>query len=159
MTYTQLAAIGLLVAVLYDMSILRTGVLRRRAFWVAYAIMVTFQLLSNGVLTGLRVVRYSADAVAGVGSLEPGSPPFIGSGRIFFAPVEDLAFGFSLIVFTLATWVWLGRRGLQPHPLAGPPRWRDSASTPDARGAPTQLSSPQAAPPPRDGPSPPKRAG
>jgi len=159
MTYTQLAVIGLLGAVLYDMAILRTAVLGRRAFWVAYAIMVTFQLLSNGVLTGLRVVRYSADSVAGVGSLGPGTPPFIGSGRIFFAPVEDLVFGFSLIVFTLATWVWLGRRGLQPRPLAGPPRWRDPASAPDGRRVPTQLSWPQAAPPPDDGPSPPKRAG
>lgn len=123
MSYTGLVLLGLVVAVGYDMILLRTRLLTRRVFWVSYAIMITFQLLSNGVLTGLRVVRYDGDMIIGTGSLEPGTPPFLGDGRIAFAPVEDIGFGFALILITLSTWIWLGRRGVQRTPLAGPPRW------------------------------------
>jgi hypothetical protein len=55
-----------------------------------------FQLVTNGWLTGRDIVSYDGDAIAGV--------------RIAYAPVEDLLFGFSLVVQTLAWWVWWGRR-------------------------------------------------
>jgi hypothetical protein len=38
------------------------------------------------------------------------------------APVEDLLFGFTLVLLTLVLWVWWGRRGVQRTPYAGPPR-------------------------------------
>ena len=38
---------------------------------------------------------------------------FLGSGRIAWAPVEDLLFGFALVLQTLAWWVFWGRRGVQ----------------------------------------------
>jgi hypothetical protein len=47
-----------------------------------------------------------------------------GDGRIVFAPVEDLLFGFALVVLTQVLWVWLGRRGVQRTPYSGPPRVR-----------------------------------
>ena len=119
MTYTQLACLVVVLTVLLDLVVLRTRLLGRRAFWVAYAIIVGFQLLTNGALTGLRVVRYDGDAIVG-GS----TPAFLGSGRIAYAPVEDLLFGFALVVQTLAWWVFWGRRGVQREPAAGPPRWR-----------------------------------
>ena len=37
---------------------------------------------------------------------------FIGTGRIAYAPVEDLAFGFALVLMTCVVWVWLGRRSI-----------------------------------------------
>jgi hypothetical protein len=55
--------------------------------------------------------------------------------RLVFAPVEDLLFGFALVVQTLAWWVFWGRRGVQREPFAGPPRWAAYDSGPSADGA------------------------
>jgi lycopene cyclase domain-containing protein len=99
MSYTALAVIGVLATVVLDVWVLRTRLLGRRAFWAAYAILVLFQLLTNGWLTGRDIVTYDPDAILGA--------------RIAFAPVEDLLFGFALVVQTMAWWVWWGRRGVQ----------------------------------------------
>jgi lycopene cyclase domain-containing protein len=106
MSYTALSVLGVVFAVAVDLALLRTRLLRRRAFWVAYAIVFCFQLLVNGVLTGLPIVRYDAGRIVG--------------WRIAYAPVEDLLFGFALVTVTLATWVWLGRRELRAEPAANP---------------------------------------
>ena len=99
MTYTQLAVLGVLVAVLVDTVLLRTWLLRRKTYWTAYAIVLFFQLVTNGIFTGLDIVRYDPDTILGL--------------RIVYAPVEDLLFGFAMVTVTLSTWVWLGRRGLR----------------------------------------------
>lgn len=96
MTYTATALVGAVAALLLDLVVLRTGLLRQRSFWVAYAIVLGFQLLVNGVLTGRDVVRYDGSAILGV--------------RVAFAPVEDLLFGFSLVLQSLAWWDFWGRR-------------------------------------------------
>jgi lycopene cyclase domain-containing protein len=88
-------AIGLVAAV--DLLLLRTRLLRRKAFWTAYAIMFGFQLLFNALLTGPRIVRYNPSGIVGV--------------RLGYAPIEDLGFGFALILLTLSCWVALGQRG------------------------------------------------
>jgi len=121
-TYTQLAVLGVVVVVLLDLVVVRTRLLTRRVFWTAYAIVVSFQLLSNGVLTGFGIVRYDGAAIVGSSTPADGPPPFLGDGRIAYAPFEDLLFGFALVVLTLVLWVWLGRRGVQRTPYAGPPR-------------------------------------
>lgn len=90
MTYTLLAATGVIVAVVLDLFILRTKLLSQGRFWFAWAILVFFQLLTNGWLTGRGIVQYDPEMILGV--------------RIAFAPIEDLAFGFALIVITLAVW-------------------------------------------------------
>lgn len=110
MTYTQAALLGVAGTVALDELVLRTRLLRRRAFWTSYAIVLVFQLLTNGVLTGRGIVFYAGRAVAGVGSAAGRTPPFLGQGRIAFAPFEDLLFGFALVVQTLSWWVWWGRR-------------------------------------------------
>jgi lycopene cyclase domain-containing protein len=99
MTYTWLAVGAVLAAALLDVVVLRTNLLRRKAFWTAYAIMAFFQLVTNGLLTGLPIVRYDAAAIIG--------------WRIVYAPVEDLLFGFALILITLSLWVRLGVRARQ----------------------------------------------
>ena len=119
MTYTALAIAGVALTVALDLLILRTRVMFRRTFWISYAIIVFFQLLTNGVLTGFEIVRYAGDQIVG-----SSDPQFVGNGRIAFAPVEDVLFGFSLVVQTLCWWVWWGRRGVQRYPISGPPRWR-----------------------------------
>jgi lycopene cyclase domain-containing protein len=100
-SYTQLALLAVGGTVVLDLVVLRTRLLARKAFWTAYAIVIFFQLLTNGWLTGRGIVTYDPEAILGV--------------RLAFAPVEDLLFGFALVVQTLAWWVWWGRRGLQPY--------------------------------------------
>lgn len=118
MTYTQLAVIGVIAAVILDLAIARTRLLHRRVFWVSYAIILPFQLMTNGVLTGTRTVRYSGDAIIGSSTPSDARPAFIGDGRLCYAPVEDVLFGFALILLTLVMWVWLGRRGVQRAPMS-----------------------------------------
>lgn len=126
MTYTQLGllAVGLVVAA--DLWAFRTRLVLRRAFWTAYAIIVFFQLVTNGMFTGWQIVKYDGDAILGGDSPAGAPPPFIGDGRLAFAPVEDLTFGFALVLLSLCGWVALGRRGVQREPLSGPPIWRRS---------------------------------
>jgi hypothetical protein len=121
-TYTQLAVLGVLLVVVWDLWIVRTRLLTRRVFWMAYPIIVFFQLLTNGVLTGFRIVRYAGGAILGSSTPEGSPPPAFGDGRILFAPIEDLMFGFSLVMLTLTLWVFWGRRGVQREPMSGPPR-------------------------------------
>lgn len=96
MTYTALALFGVAVALVLDLAILRTRLLRRKAFWVTYAIVLFFQFVFNGILTGFDIVRYDDRAILGP--------------RLFWAPIEDIAFGFAMVTSTLAVWVALGRR-------------------------------------------------
>jgi hypothetical protein len=124
MTYTQLGVVAVLLAIAVDCWLLRTRLVRRKLFWSSYAIILFFQLVTNAMFTGFGIVRYDGAAIIGGSSPEVGPPPFLGDGRLAFAPVEDVLFGFALILLTLSCWVWLGRRGLQRTPMAGPPRWR-----------------------------------
>lgn len=120
MSYTGLTVVAVLASGVLDLVVLRTGLLRRRAFWVAYAIVLGFQLLTNGWLTGRGIVTYSDAAVLG-GSRAVA----FGHGRLFYAPVEDIGFGFALVLQTLSWWVFWGRRGVQRElraPASSPPR-------------------------------------
>lgn len=121
MSYTQLAVLAVLLAAILDLGVFRTRLLTRKAFWASYAIIFFFQLLTNGVLTGFRIVRYDGDFIIGSTTPTDGPPPFIGDGRLAFAPIEDLMFGFALLLLTLVLWVWWGRRGVQRLPYSGPP--------------------------------------
>lgn len=105
MTYTVAAVIGVLGGALLDLVVLRTKLLVRKVFWASYAIIVFFQLVVNGVLTGRRLVVYSPHAIVG-----GASPQFFGDWHVVYAPFEDLLFGFSLVLQTLAWWIWWGRR-------------------------------------------------
>jgi hypothetical protein len=69
-------------------------------------------------------VRYDDAAILGGSSPADGPPPFIGDGRLAFAPVEDLLFGFSLVLLSLSLWILWGRRGVDCTPASGPPIWR-----------------------------------
>ncbi|MEV6970746.1 lycopene cyclase domain-containing protein [Hamadaea sp. NPDC051192] len=96
MTYTVSVVLGVLAAVAIDLWVLRTRLVAGLVFWATYPIVLLFQLLSNGVLTGRGVVVYADWTILGL--------------RIAYAPVEDLLFGFALVLLTLSVWVWLGRR-------------------------------------------------
>jgi len=95
-TYSVAAALGVLGALVLDLLVLRTRLVAGRVWWCTYPIVLAAQLVANGILTGRGVVRYDPHTILGP--------------RIGYAPVEDLAFGFALVLSSLSVWVWLGRR-------------------------------------------------
>ena len=124
MTYTGLVLVGLASVAVLDLMVIRTRLLTRKIFWVSYSIMLFFQVLTNGVLTGFQIVHYNGDSILGGAVADTQTPPMFGHGRFFFAPIEDIGFGFTLILLTLIFWVYLGRRGVQREPISGPPHSR-----------------------------------
>lgn len=105
MSYTVLAVLGVVASIALDRWGLRTRMTTSRTWWLSYAIIVFFQILTNGWLTGRRIVQYNPDVIIGDSEVVA-----FGRGRLLFAPVEDLAFGFALVLTSCAVWVWSGRR-------------------------------------------------
>ena len=100
--YTILAATSVVVVVLLETRVWRTGLFRRTAWWVSLGICAFFMVLVNGWLTKLSapIVLYDDGR-----RLLPRGPWDI--------PMEDYLFGFSLI--TLVTLLWIRR---EPDPDA-----------------------------------------
>ena len=99
MTYTQIAITAVVLAILFDIFLTKRKMIFRRAFWTSYAIILPFQLLTNWWLTSREIVMYR--------------DPFIIGLRIASAPVEDLFFGFALILGVITLWIYWGSRGVQ----------------------------------------------
>ena len=100
MIYSDIAIVGVIFAVFFDLYGVKTTLLSKPVFWTSYAIIVPFQLITNWWLTSRGIVTYSPDAIIGA--------------RIAGAPIEDLLFGFALVLSTMSLWVYWGRKGVQP---------------------------------------------
>ena len=96
MTYTQISILAVIIAVILDLFIIKTALLKRAAFWTSYAIILPFQFMTNWWLTSRNIVMYDPDVITGV--------------RFFSAPAEDVLFGFALILSVLSLWINLGKR-------------------------------------------------
>lgn len=94
MTYTRAILLVTAGTVVMDFVLL-TGLLRRKAFWASYVVLLGFQLIVNGLLTCREIVTYAPDSILGT--------------KLACAPVEDLLFGFALVLQTLVWWTFLGR--------------------------------------------------
>jgi lycopene cyclase domain-containing protein len=95
MSYTQISILAVIVAVILDLFIIKTALLKRAAFWTSYAIILPFQFMTNWWLTSRNIVMYDPDVITGV--------------RFFSAPAEDVLFGFALILSVQSLWVNLGK--------------------------------------------------
>jgi lycopene cyclase domain-containing protein len=96
MNYTEITSLALILVVLVDIFGFKTSMLATRAFWGSYAIVLPFQLLTNWWLTSNEIVLYSPDAIIGL--------------RVAGAPIEDLLFGFAMMVGYLSYWVYRNER-------------------------------------------------
>ncbi|TWP36962.1 lycopene cyclase domain-containing protein [Leekyejoonella antrihumi] len=105
MSYTVAAAVAVLAVLVIDLFVTRTRLVCTLRWWLSYAIIAAFQLLTNGWLTGRSIVTYRPDAILGGGAVR-----FIGDWRLAYAPVEDLGFGFALVLLTLIVWSRVGGR-------------------------------------------------
>jgi lycopene cyclase domain-containing protein len=88
--YTVASAAGVVLAVLLELLILRTGLFRDPRYWVTLALVAAFQLLVNRVLTCPPIDSYDPAEILGP--------------RIVCAPIEDLGFGFAMVTTTIALW-------------------------------------------------------
>ena len=97
--YTAAAAVAAVLVVAVELCWWRTGLFRRRAYWIAMAIVFGFQILVDGWLTKLSapIVVYNPREFSGV--------------RFpWDVPVEDFLYGFALVTATLARWQRAARR-------------------------------------------------
>ena len=122
MTYTQIGILAVLTSAIIDMYVIKTYLLRTKIFWYSYAIILFFQFVSNGMFTGFGIVKYNGAAIIGGDSPAVGSPAMFGDGRIFFAPVEDILFGFALVLLSISLWHFYERLGVQAEIKPGPAR-------------------------------------
>ncbi len=114
--YTVAAAISVVVVLALELAVLRTGLFGRPAYWLTVVIVWAFQVPVDGWLTKLSapVVLYAPDQASGI--------------RVpWDIPVEDFAFGFSLITFTLLLWERLQER---PRRSEAPPVGRADSHDP-----------------------------
>jgi lycopene cyclase domain-containing protein len=94
--YTDIALNAVLLAVVLDLFVLKSQMMTRGIFWLTYSLILPFQLLTNWWLTSNKIVMYSDIEIIG--------------RRLAGAPIEDLLFGFSMILLTLSTWHFVERR-------------------------------------------------
>lgn len=89
----------------------RTGLFRRRAYWIAIAICLFFMVLTNGWLTKLSAPIVIYDAAAKTPWRFP-----------WDIPIEDYGFGFALLTLVCALWERAdrtpdpGSAGARPYP-------------------------------------------
>jgi lycopene cyclase domain-containing protein len=79
------------------MFITKNSLLSTLRFWISYFIILPFQLLTNYWLTSREIVIYKSEAIIGL--------------RLAGAPIEDLIFGFAMILAVMSLWESKTKRG------------------------------------------------
>jgi lycopene cyclase domain-containing protein len=97
--YTILTIIGVIAVVLVELFLVRSGIFRKPAYWIALAICLGFQIPVDGYLTKLSnpIVIYT---------------PGTNSGIRFpwDIPIEDFGFGFAMLTTVIMVWQALKNR-------------------------------------------------
>ena len=91
--YTILAATSVVVVVLLELAVWRTGLFRDQSYWIAMAICYGFMILVYGWLTKLSAPIVIYDGRFNLGLRVP-----------WDIPVEDFLFGFSMLTLTMLLW-------------------------------------------------------
>jgi lycopene cyclase domain-containing protein len=91
--YTVPAVVAVIVVIVLELAILRTGLFRRAAYWISMAIVLGFQIPVDGWLTKLSapIVIYDEQHTSGLRF-----PLDI--------PVEDFLFGWAMVTAVLLLW-------------------------------------------------------
>ena len=96
--YTLWALVAAAAALAIEVVVIRSGILKRPAYWVTIAIVWAFQVPVDGWLTKLSapIVIYDPRDFSGI--------------RFpWDIPIEDFVYGFALVTLVLAIWVRIGR--------------------------------------------------
>ena len=90
LSYTQITVYALIITIFFDMFVTRNSLLSTLRFWISYGIIFPFQLVTNWWLTSREIVAYNPNAIIGL--------------RLAGAPIEDLIFGFAMILAVMSMW-------------------------------------------------------
>lgn len=96
MIYSDIALNAVFLAVVLDLFVFKSQMMTRGIFWLTYALILPFQLLTNWWLTSNEIVMYGLSDITGQ--------------RLAGAPIEDLLFGFSMILLTISVWEFFNKR-------------------------------------------------
>ena len=96
MIYSDIALNAVFLAVVLDLFLLKSRMMTRGIFWLTYFLILPFQLLTNWWLTSNEIVMYGLSDITGQ--------------RLAGAPIEDLLFGFSMILLTISAWEFFKSR-------------------------------------------------
>ena len=97
LSYTQITVYALILTIFFDMFITKNSLLSTLRFWISYFIILPFQLITNYWLTSREIVIYNSEAIIGL--------------RLAGAPIEDLIFGFAMILAVMSLWESKTKRG------------------------------------------------
>jgi lycopene cyclase domain-containing protein len=97
LSYTQITVYALILTIFFDMFITKNSLLSTLRFWISYFIILPFQLITNYWLTSREIVIYKSEAIIGL--------------RLAGAPIEDLIFGFAMILAVMSLWESKTKRG------------------------------------------------
>ena len=97
--YPTLAVLAAAAVLVLELRVLRTGIFRDPAYWIAMAICLAFMIPVDGWLTKLSapIVLYRESDTTG---LRP----------VWDILIEEYAYAFALLTAVMATWDHLGRR-------------------------------------------------
>jgi len=97
--YPALALTAAIAVVVLELTLLRTGLFRDRAYWISMAICFAFMIPVDGWLTkqSAPIVLYRPADTSGV------SP-------IWDIPLEEYAYAFALLTAVMLAWDHVGRR-------------------------------------------------
>nr|WP_298207436.1 lycopene cyclase domain-containing protein [Ferrimicrobium sp.] len=94
--YTIEALTAVIITVLIDLAITKSGAIKTLNFWITWLIVALFQIPVDGWLTKLSspIVIYNPHDFSGI--------------RFPFSiPIEDFAYGFALTLLTITIWLRL----------------------------------------------------
>lgn len=97
--YPALALLAAAAVVVLEVALLRTGIFRQPAYWVAMLVSYAFMIPVDGWLTKLSapIVVYRDGDTSG---LRP----------VWDILAEEFAYAFALLTLVIALWEWAGRR-------------------------------------------------
>jgi lycopene cyclase domain-containing protein len=97
--YPALALLAAAAVVVLEVAVLRTGIFRQPAYWVAMLVSYAFMIPVDGWLTKLSapIVVYRDGDTSG---LRP----------VWDILAEEFAYAFALLTLVIALWEWAGRR-------------------------------------------------
>ncbi len=96
LSYTQITTYALILTIFFDIFVTKNSLLSTLRFWLSYSIILPFQLITNWWLTSREIVIYDLNSIIGI--------------RIAGAPLEDLIFGFAMILAVMSRWESLLRK-------------------------------------------------
>jgi lycopene cyclase domain-containing protein len=91
--YTVPAIVAVVVVIVLELAVLRTGLFRRAAYWISMVIVLGFQIPVDGWLTKLSAPIVIYDDAHTSGLRFP-----------FDIPVEDFLFGWAMVTAAILLW-------------------------------------------------------